>query len=157
MRTRPAKIAITLAVVVVVGVLAGSCRHPRQSADGSRLDARLTEADSVEDIENMTRASLAEIFSPANIAGSYTMHQVTNGSARWVFVQVGNAPRGLNMFNLYCYEQEKLGNWLLRAYVPVNAYYYTNGLDRSLTFKISGDYVEAIFRGAVVFTGACKR
>jgi len=61
------------------------------------------------------------------------------------------------MFNLYCYEQEKPGNWLLRAYVPVNAYYYTNGLDRGLTFKLNGDYVEAVFRGAIVFTGTCKK
>lgn len=157
MRARPAKIALALALVVVVGVLAGSCQHPRRSADGSRLDVRLTGADSPEEIENMIRASLKEMYSPANIAGSYTMHRVTNGPAHWVFVQVGNAPRGLNMFNLYCYEQEKPGNWLLRAYVPVNAYYYTNGIDRGLSFKIDGDYVKVGFRGATVFTSASKQ
>ena len=157
MRARPTKIALALALVVVAGVLAGSCRHPRRSADGSRLDVRLTGGDSPEDIENMIRASLAEIYSPTNIAGSYTMHQVTNGPARWVFIQVGNAPRGLNMFNLYCYEQEKPGNWLLRAYVPVNAAYYTNSLDRELHIQTDDDSLKVLFRGAVIFTSGSQQ
>jgi hypothetical protein len=159
MRTRPAEIgfAIALALVMVAGIFTGGCSHCRPSVDSSRLDIRMTGADSPEDIENRVKASLAEKYAHEDMTDSYTMHHVTNGPARWVFVKAYNAPRGLNMFNLYCYEQEKPGNWLLRAYVPVNAYYYTNGLDRDVTFKIDDDYIKVVFRGEVVFTGASKK
>lgn len=61
------------------------------------------------------------------------------------------------MFNLLCYEQERAGDWLLRAYVPINEYYYTNGDDRLVAFKIDDDNIKVVFRGAVIFTGACKK
>lgn len=155
MRTRPAEItlgvAITL-VIAVVGILAVSCKTCRHSVDGSRLDLRLTGADSPEDIERKIRAILAEKYSPEDVAGSYTMYHVTNGLARWVFVKTYNAPRGLNAFNLYCYEWESSDIWLLRGYVPINAYFYTNSLGRELSIQIDNDYVNVVFRGSVVFT-----
>jgi hypothetical protein len=157
MRTRPAKICSAIALVAVVVILAGSCRHCPPSVDGSRLDVSLTGADSPEQIENMIRASLAYRFPPTNIAGSYTMYQVTNGLLRCVFFQVGNAPRGLDMFNLYCYEQETSNIWLLRGYVPVNAHFYTNSLDRGLRFHVDNDYVKVLFRDAIVFTITSKK
>ena len=153
MRTRPAQIGFAIAstLIVVVGIFTGGCRHCRP-ADSARLDIRMTGADSPEDIENKIKASLAKKYVHEDMTDSYTMHHVTNGPARWVFVKAYNAPRSLNMFNLYCYEQEKPGNWLLRAYVPVYEYYYTNGLDYDVTFKIDGDYVKVVFREMVIFT-----
>ena len=84
------------------------------------------------------------------------MYHVTNGPAKWVFAKVYNAPRGLGMFNLYCYEQEQPDFWPLRAYVPVNAHYYTNSDDWGLNFQIDQNYVKVIFRGRVIFTGISK-
>src|SRR5678815_392574 len=142
MRTRPAKtgLAVPIALGIVVGVLTGGCRH-RPFPDSARLDIRLTGADSPEDIENRIRASLAKKYVHEDMTDSYTMYHVTNGPARWVFVKAYNAPRGLNMFNLYCYEQATPDNWLLRAYVPVNAHYYTNSLERDVTFHIDDEYL----------------
>jgi hypothetical protein len=67
------------------------------------------------------------------------------------------------MFNLYCYEQEKPGNWLLRAYVPVNAHYYTNSPDyytnapeSELTFRSDDGYLKVFFRKEVIFTVTSK-
>jgi len=80
------------------------------------------------------------------------MYQITNGLARWVLVKANNAPRSLDMFNLYCYEWEKADTWLLRAYVPVNAYYYTNSLDRELNIQIDNEYVKVTFRGVFILT-----
>ena len=118
----------------------------------------LTGAGSPEEIKNMIHEIVAQMYSPTNVTGSYSMHQITNGLGRWVFVQVFNAPRGLNMFNLYCYEWEweRQDPWVLRAYVPVNAHYYTNSFDRELHFQNDGDYVKVIFRDRVVFTGISK-
>ncbi len=157
MRTRPAKIALAFALVVVVGILSGSCRHPRRSVDGSRLDIRLTGADSPEEIENMIRASLAEKYSSTNIADGYRMYQVTNGPVRWVFVLAANAPRGLGMSNLYCYEWKRPDLWLLRSYVPVYESFYTNSLDRELYIQIDNDYVKVAFRGVVIFTSTSNK
>jgi hypothetical protein len=154
MRTRSTKtdLALTIALVVVAGIFTAGCGHNRPSVDDSRLDIRLTGADSPEDIESKIRASLVRKYSTADVADSYRTYQITNGPTRLVFVKAYNAPRGLNMFNLYCYEQERPDNWLLRAYVPVNAYYYTNSLDHELSFQVDNEYVKVFFRGLVVFT-----
>src|SRR5882724_1544834 len=155
MRARPA-LKTTLAIQVLVGLLATGCKHDCPLGDGPRLDISLTGAKSPGEIENMMRTSLAEKYSPTDIAEGYTICQVTNGPARWVFAKVYNAPRGLNMFNLYCYEEETPEFWALRSYVPVNAHYYTNSDDWDLTFRIDHEYIKVVFRGRVIFTGISK-
>ena len=80
------------------------------------------------------------------------MYHVTNGPARWVFVQAANAPRGLGWFNLYCYEFEASDSWRLRGFVPIVESRYTNGLERWLNIQMNGEYAEAVFRGTVVFS-----
>lgn len=153
MRTRPAKIHITIgAALVLLGAVAGGCRQKPAASDGFRLRVRLTEAASPQEIEDMARSSLVGQYPGEDIADACRIYQVTNGPSRLVFAQVGNAPRGLNMFNLYCYEQERAGLWLLRAYVPVNAYYYTNSPDRTLNFQSYDGYVNVVFRGSVIFS-----
>jgi hypothetical protein len=159
MCSRPTQIhfAFIITLVVIVGFAAASCRYSRSATDGARLDASVTAIDSPGEIERIIRSSLAEKYLATNIAEGYTMHQVTNGPIRWLFVKAFNAPRGLDMFNLYCYEQENPSNWLLRAYVPVNAHYYTNGLERDVTIEMDDNYTKVVFRGKVVFTGASKK
>jgi hypothetical protein len=157
MLTRRAENTLTITLVIIVGILTGSCRHYRPSIDGSRLDIRLTEAKSPEEIENIIKVSLAEKYLQEDMTDSYTMYHVSNGPTRWVFVKAYNAPRGLNMFNLYCYELERPDTWLLRGYIPVNAYYYTNSLDRELKIQTNNDYIEVVFRGRVVFTIASRK
>jgi hypothetical protein len=157
MFARRAENVLAIALAIGVGVLTGSCRHRQPTGYGSRLDMKLTGADSPAGIENMVRASLAEMYPGEDIAESYKMYYVTNGPARLVFAQVGNGPRGLYMFSLYCYEQERPDTWLLRAYVPVNAYYYTNSLDRNLSIRMDNEYVRVVFRGVVIFTIAANK
>ena len=151
MRTRSAESGLAIALAML-GILTGSCKYHPPSVDGARLRMRLTEAMSPKEIEDMVRASLAEKYASTNIAKGYTMYQLTNGPARWVFAKAYNAPRGLAMFNLYCYEWEKPDVWLLRGYVPVNEYYYTNGYDPELKIQIDNEYVKVVFRGVVIFT-----
>jgi hypothetical protein len=159
MRTRPTKIPRTVTVVLMILVVAftEACRHCPPSVDGSRLDINLTAADSSDEIEQRIRASLAEKYSATNIGAGYTMYHVTNGPMRWVFVKAYNAPRGLAIFNLYCYEQQSPDTWLLRAYVPVNVYYYTNSLDHGLHFQINDDDINVEFRDVTVFTTASRK
>lgn len=159
MRARPAKNAdaVTLALALVVGAFTGGCRHCPAARDGSRLDISLTVLESPEKIEEMVRASLAEKYSVTNMAEGYSMYQITNGPAHWVFVLAANAPRGLGMFNLYCYEQEQPEAWLLRSYVPIYPSPNANSVDRKLHILIVDDHVNVAFRGVVVFTTASQR
>jgi hypothetical protein len=153
MCTRPATIHIAIAAaLILLGTLAVGCRHKPVVSDGFRLRMSLTEAASPRQIEDMARRSLVQQYQDEDIADAYRIYQITNGPSRLVFAQVGNGPRGLNMFNLYCYEQEREGLWLLRGYVPVNAYYYTNGTDRTLNFQPYHGYVNVVFRGSVIFS-----
>src|SRR6266404_5962035 len=120
MFTRRAQNAITIALAIVVGILTGSCRHYAPPLDGSRLDMKLTGANSPEEIEKMLKGTLTEKYLHEDMTGSYRTYEITNGPSRWLIAQVANAPRGLSMYNLYCYEWASPDVWLLRAYVPVN-------------------------------------
>jgi hypothetical protein len=153
MRTRPTKTELTIATaLIVLGVLVASCRHEPVPRDSFRLRLRYTEAQSPQEIEAVVRNSLMEKYPAGDIASGYTMHHVTNGPSAFLFIQAWNAPRGLSIFNLYCYERARANLWLLRGYVPVNEYYYTNSPDRALDFRINGGYVNAVFRGHVIFS-----
>jgi hypothetical protein len=156
MSSRPTLKFSSLTLRLLLVILAAGCKHDCPSVDTARLDIRLTGAKSPEEVEDMLRASLVEKYSSTNIAEGYTIYQVTNGQARWVFAKVYNAPKGLSMFNLYCYEQEGPESWPLRAYVPLNTHYYTDSDDSDLTFHTDHEYVKAIFRGKVIFTGISK-
>lgn len=156
MPTGRAEKAAALALVMALGLTTESCRPYRLSVDGSRLDVRLTGARSPEEIEATVLRSVAEKYGREDMTDSYRMYHVTNGPARWLFVRAYNAPRGLDMFNLYCYEREGPDLWLLRAYVPVNAYYYTNSLERKLDIQTDDEYVKVVFRGVTIFTSPCR-
>src|SRR2546423_5241726 len=104
--------AVAFAVLLAL-VLAG-CEHAYRGADGSRLDIRLTGPRSPEDVENMIRRSLAQIYPSKDTAESCTIYRVTNSAAHWGFAKAYNAPRGLNMFNVYCYAEEGPDSWSLR-------------------------------------------
>jgi len=152
MFTRRPENAIAITLAAAVGILTGSCTHYQPSLDGSRLHMRLTGADSPEEIENMLKATLAEKYLHEDMTGSYRTYQITNGPSRWLIAQVANAPRGLSMYNLYCYEWDRSDVWLLRAYVPVNEHFLTNSLDEELKFQTDNEYVKVAFRGVVIFT-----
>jgi hypothetical protein len=156
MITRAALKHFSLPFQLLLVILAAGCKHKLPPVDTSRLDIRLTEANSPKEVEDIVRASLLEKYSSTNIAEGYSIYQVTNAQARWVFAKVYNAPRGLSMFNLYCHEQEGPESWRLRAYVPLNAHYYTNSDDWGLTFQTDHNYVNALFRGRVIFTGISR-
>lgn len=148
---------ITAVTLITMMMLVASCKHYRPVVDPFRLDLSITEVRSPEEIEDIVRASLAKKYSPTNIAEGYTVYNVTNGPARWVFLQASNAPRGLGMFNLYCYEWKKPDLWLLSGYVPVYECLYPNMDDPCLSFELDKDYVNVVFRGAVIFTITCKK
>jgi hypothetical protein len=152
MPARLATKAQALAITILSGMLAGSCGHYRPAVDGPRLDMSLAEAKSPEDIKAWVLKSLEQKYGHEDMTGSYALYNVTNGPARWLLLQAYNAPRGLNMFNLYCYEYQRSNVWLLRAYVPVNAHYLTNSLDPKLAIQTDNGYVNVVFRGSVIFT-----
>lgn len=159
MRTRPAKSArtVTVALIILAVGLTEGCRHCPPSVDGSRLDIRLTVLESPDRIEQTIRSSLTDKYSATCMTDGYTMYQATNGLTRWVFVQAFNAPRGLNMFNVYCYEQQQRNEWLLRAYVPIYGALHTNSLDRRLDVQTDGGYINVAFRSVIVFTTASPK
>ena len=151
---------------VIFVFLTLGCKHQRESNDSDRLDVKFWGADSTNEIELRIRQKLEAKFRHpgyGTVDGAYTLYHVTNGPSRFLFAAVGNAPRGLDAFNLYCYEQESQSNWLLRAYVPVNAYYYTDSTgspynaDYQLHFLVESDYVKVIFRGVVIFSIAPQK
>lgn len=159
MRARSTKIAyaVTIALIIVSGVLTEGCKHSQPDIDGPRLDIRLMGADSADEIEQMIRASFAARCSPKDIAEGYTMYQITNGPTRWVFVLAANGPRGLGMLNLYCYEQARPDKWPLRSYVPLLMGYYTNSADRELHFQTNDNHIDVEFRDVTVFTTPSQR
>ena len=142
----------TSTLIGLTAVLLAGCQHHPTITDSSRLDIRVTGADSSEEIENMIRVSVAEKYAPGNLEDGYRMYGMTNGATRWIFVQASNAPRGVGMFNLYCYSKEGQSMWLLRSYVPVYESAYTNSSDRELQIHADNDYVKVVFRGKVIFT-----
>ncbi len=142
---------------LVVLLLTVGCREASPHGYGSRLEMRLTVGDSPEYLKKEIEQNLAKIYPRAEIATRYQTYQVTNGVDRWAFFQVGNGPRGIGMFNLHCYQQVRPDAWVLRAYVPVNYGFYTNGVDHELMFKLDPDYLKVLFRGEVVFTAISKR
>jgi hypothetical protein len=156
-RSTNAACAVTIALIVVMGVLAEGCRHCQPDIDGPRLDIRLMGADSPDEIEQMIRASFAARCLPKDIAEGYTMYQITNGPARWVFVLAANGPRGLGMLNLYCYEQARPDKWTLRGYVPLLMHYYTNSVERELHFQTNDSHINVEFRDVTVFTTASQK
>lgn len=148
-------------IVLIAALLTTGCKQSNPLAETDHLDIKYTGADSPNEIELRIRQDLSEKFKYpgyGTVDGAYTLYHVTNGPSRFLFAAVGNAPRGVDMFNLYCYEQESQSNWLLRAYVPVNAYYYTNTIgspydaDYQLRFLVESEYVKVVFRGKAVFT-----
>jgi hypothetical protein len=111
----------------------------------------------LDEIEQQIRASLAARYWETNLAAGYTMYHVTNGPVRWVFVKAYNAPRGLDIFNLYCYEEQGADAWRMRAYVPVNAYDYTNSVDLQLHFRINDNQIDVEFRDVTIFTTSSRK
>ena len=133
--------------------LPAGCQQ-RQPYDGSFLDLRLTGANSVADIEDTFRAVSARKYEDPS--KGFSVYQVTNGATPFILVQAFNWPRGLAAFNLFCYEQIKPDKWVLRGLAPVNEYYYTNGDSMTVSFVTEGEYVKAVYRGAVVFTATSQ-
>lgn len=154
MRTRCTKIRHSLASFLLGLLAATGCTCSHNSVDGSRLYARLTGANSPEEIEAKIRKELTQLYRPEDLSASYSVRMVTNGAAQWMIVRAANGPRGLYMFNLYCYEQRSSNTWLLRAYVPVNGHYYTNSSDNDIHITTEEGVLKVIFRGEAVFTGA---
>ena len=142
--------ATGLLALVAIAFLPLGCQQP-QPYDGSSLDVRLTEANSVAEIKDSFRAVIARKYKSEDPSKGFSVYEVTNGSSRYAFVQAFNWPRGLDGFNLFCYEQTKPDLWLLRGLAPVNDYYYTNDYSREVGFVCDGEYVKAIHRGVVVF------
>jgi hypothetical protein len=58
------------------------------------------------------------------------------------------------MFSLYCYQQTRPDEWRLRAFVPINDYYFTNPTPGTIHFEAATNYVKATYGGSVVFTVA---
>jgi hypothetical protein len=148
-------------IVVIAAMLNTGCNQSNPVGETDHLDIKYTGADSPNEIELRIRQGLAAKFrypGYGTVDSAYTLYDVTNGPSRFLFAAVGNAPRGVDMFNLYCYEQESQSNWLLRAYIPVNAYYYPDSpgspynADYQLRFLVESEYVKVVFRGNVVFT-----
>lgn len=146
-------ICIALALVALAVL---DRKHSQSRPPGFLLDMALTAADSPGEIERLVQASLAKKYSGHEVRDGYTIYPLTNGSTRWMFYQVYNAPRGLAMFNLYGYESRNSEVWRLVSYVPVNLYYYTNSDDRGLKFLIEGDYLNVVYREVVIFTRRLK-
>jgi hypothetical protein len=157
MRSEPTLKAIAFAITVLGAAFTCGCDRDRPSIDGSRLDLAVLGAKSQDEIEDKIRKSLLNKYSLTNVAEGYSIFHVTNRTVRWVFVQAANAPRGLSMFTLYCYEWNQPDLLLLRGYVPVFVSEFTNGQDWSLRFEADKNYVNTIFRGEIIFTIASDK
>ena len=141
------------AILFIATALAFSgCERHDYRSDGSFLDLRLTVASSPREIEVVFRDLLAARYE--NPADGFSIYSVSNANTHFMFVRAFNYPRGLAVFSLYCYEKTSPSEWRLRAFVPVNEYYYTNDNTRTLRFDAQGEHVNAKFRGVTVLTVA---
>jgi hypothetical protein len=145
------QLAAATGLLIAASVLSG-CKEHEYRSDGSFIDLRLTMASSLGEIERMFREVLAGRYE--NPTNGLSIYHVTNGYCQFMFVQAFNYPRGLAVFSLYCYQETKPGEWRLRAFVPVNEYYFTNDDTRSLRFDVEANNVNAIYRGSTVYTVA---
>ena len=112
---------------------------------------RLTHVTS-EEIEAFIKSSLAFKYPASQITHGYTIDTISHGTNKWLFCKAYNAPRGLNMFNLYCYESQNSDTWALRAYVPMNLHNFPYAEDQQLTFVNDGNYLNVLFRNKVIFS-----
>ena len=138
-------LAITLATI--------ACRCARQNGTSKGLLLQLgATSGSSQAIEDLIKSSLAWKYPADQIKAGYTLYPVKHGLNRWLFCKVYNAPRGLNMFNLYCYEWQNPDTWVLRAYVPMNLHSLPYSDNNELKFAEDGDYLNVLFRKIVIFS-----
>jgi len=136
---------------LVIGAMTSGCVSHDHMPRGLVLNMSLTHATS-EEIEAFIKSSLAFKYPDSQIKDGYTIYTISHGTNKWLFCKAYNAPRGLNMFNLYCYESQSSGTWALRAYVPMNLHYFPNDEDHQLRFENDGGYLNVLFRKTVIFS-----
>jgi hypothetical protein len=122
-------------------------------SDGSFIDIRLSFFDSDEKL----RSAFKDVMGQRNDDDRFRMLKTTNGLTRFSFIQCNNCPRGMPMFSLFCYQQIPNGAWLLRGYVPINDYHFTqnpgsNFWEQTLTASNDAEYTKVFFRNSIVFT-----
>ena len=141
--------------LLIATLLVSGCKRHDYRSDGSFIDIRLTVANSPGEIEGMFREVLAGRYEDPT--KGLTLYRVSNSNSHFVFLQTFNYPRGLAVFSLYCYEQTEPSQWRLRAFVPVNDYYFTNDDTKTLRFDVEGQNVNTIYRGSTILTVASIR
>ncbi len=140
-----------LFLAITLATIACSCAHQNSTTKGLVLQLGATSVSSQE-IDDLIKSSLAWKYPAGQINEGYKIYPVEHGANRWLFCKVYNAPRGLNMFNLYCYEWQNRGTWVLRAYVPMNLHYFPYADSQELEFAKDGDYLNVLFRKIVIFS-----
>lgn len=81
------------------------------------------------------------------------IYDVTNGAARFVFVQVPNGPQNVPMFSLFCYQRID-SSFVLKNYIPVSEFWYRDVLGSNLELLTptnlvvftEGEYVKVSYR-----------
>ena len=148
----PLIVAIFVLGTIALCVLKYSTRF-EYASDGSFIAINLTELDTSEQIQ----AAFQHIVNQRVQTDGFRKFQATNGSADFFFIQCYNCPRGVPMFSMFCYQRIESGHWLLRGYVPVNDYDYTDAPGKdfsSQALKIfnEGGYTQVTFRNATIFS-----
>ena len=136
---------------LVLGAMTSGCMSHDHMPKGMVLDNRVIHGTS-EEIEAFFKSSLAFKYPDSQSSDGYTIYTISHGTNKWLFCKAYNAPRGLNMFNLYCYESQSSDTWALRAYVPMNLHYFPYDEDQELRFENDGGYLNVLFRKTVIFS-----
>lgn len=148
-------ISIGVFAVVVLACAEGWRRIRLSRPADLRLRMALTYTDNIGEVDDLIRSSFAQKYAGFKLSDGYSIYSATTGSSRWLIFKVFNAPRGLGMFNLYCYESRGSESWILRSYVPVNWMLYTNTDALELQLSMAGEYFNVLFRNVAVFTSKC--
>lgn len=149
-----AKLIQVFAIIAVASVAAVFAESPtiKEPCAGPFLDPYLVSVRSVRDIEDNIKASLRFKYSEDIIAEGYKIYEATNNGGKWVFVAAGNAPRGMDVINLYCYKEIRPDRWMLQGYRPLYGNHFAWSADRGLRIEPKGDHINVLYRDTVVYT-----
>ena len=110
---------LTAIRLIIISTLLVSCDNGKPFRDpiiGSYLDPRFGGFDSIEELRDYFNKTLSQ----KREHDGYTLYHITDEPFKYLFVKIGNCPRGLAMFSLYCYQQADNNHWQLKGYMPVN-------------------------------------
>jgi hypothetical protein len=129
--------------VTLVSLLFGtsSCRRDKDLGEGAYLATPLLARESVADID--------KAFERFGFIAT-EKKEVLAGKNRFLFI-TDHPYRGLGIVNVYCYEEIKSDEWILRALIPIRPILYGENLNQ-LRYLPEGNTVNVVFNETILLS-----